>query len=148
MRKCERGFTVIELIVFFIILVVLAVVFIVQKSDLQLRADDQTRKTAINSMAADLENVFYKQNKYYPDSISKDNLTAIDPALFTDPNGYTLSGNECDYTDASGQAQTDGDCDYHYAPTGCDKNGHCTGFKLTADMAKEADYEKDSPSAK
>jgi type II secretory pathway pseudopilin PulG len=146
MKKVKQaGFTVIELIVFFVILVTLAIVFIVQKNDLAVRYEDELRKTAINAMYYDLTEVYYAEHKYYPAEISSQNLTAIDPALFTDPDGYTLDGAKCTYTDLNDEEQTDGDCNYRYEVTGCNGEGQCQNFKLIAKLAKEADFVKESP---
>ena len=143
--KKQAGFTVIELIVAFVVLVVLAVFFAIQRNDLEVTARDVQRKVAINAFYYDLTEVLYAKNKYYPETISRDNLKEIDPTLFTDPNDFTLNGTECDYTDSSGAKQTDGDCDYHYTTSNCDADGHCQAFKLSADMEAEATYTKKSP---
>jgi len=144
-QQRQSGFTVIELIVFFAILVTLGVVFVIQKNDLSIRYDDQQRKVAINSMYYGLTEVFYAQHKYYPAEISSDNLKAVDPELFTDPLGFTLNGSACEYEDSMGEKQTDGDCDYHYEGLDCDGDGKCKGFRLTAILEKEAEYVRESP---
>jgi len=146
--KKQAGFTLIELMVAFVVLVTLATFFAIQKNELETAARDQTRKTAINAMYYNLTEVFYAQNKYYPETISRDNLTAIDPALFTDPDEFTLNGNACTYTDADGKKATDGDCNYRYTPSECNEKGECQKFKLSADLEAEAVYTKNSPEQK
>jgi prepilin-type N-terminal cleavage/methylation domain-containing protein len=146
--KRQAGFTMIELIVAFVILATLAIFFAIQRSDLEVATRDQARKTAINAMYYDLTEVFYAQNKYYPETIGRDNLKAMDPALFTDPNKVTLDGTKCNYTDADGEPATDGDCNYHYTSSDCNEKGECQKFKLTADMEAEAAYSKISPEKK
>jgi type II secretory pathway pseudopilin PulG len=143
--KKQSGFTIIELLVAFVVLVTLAIFFAIQRSDLEVATRDQTRKTAINAMYYNLTEVFYVQNKYYPETISRDNLKAIDPALFTDPDEVTLDGNKCTYTDADDKPANDGNCNYHYTPSDCNEKGECQKFKLTADMQAEAVYSKTSP---
>jgi len=143
--KKQSGFTVIELIVVFIVLVTLAVFFAIQRNGLEVAARDTQRKVAINAFYYSLTEVFYAQHKYYPQTISRDTLKAVDPTLFTDPNGYTLNGGQCVYTDANGNQATDGDCDYHYNASNCNSQGQCQAFKLTADMEAEATYAKSSP---
>jgi type II secretory pathway pseudopilin PulG len=138
----QAGFTVIELIVAFIVLAVLTVFFVLQRNDLEATARDATRKTAINAMYYALTEDFYVQNQYYPRTISRDNLKSIDPTLFTDPIGFTLNGDQCVYTDLDGEQATDGECDYRYTAENCDGDGHCKSFKLTAILEKEATYEK------
>jgi prepilin-type N-terminal cleavage/methylation domain-containing protein len=144
MRR-QSGFTIIELLVAFVVLATLAVFFAVQRHDLEVASRDQTRKTAINAMYYNLTEVFYAENKYYPETISRSNLKAIDPALFTDPTDVTLNGNHCDYTNTDGEEATDGDCNYHYTASDCNEKGECQKFKLTADMEAEAEYSKSSP---
>jgi type II secretory pathway pseudopilin PulG len=143
--KKQSGFTVVELIIFFVILITLAVVFVIQKSDVAARYDDERRKVAINSMYYNLTEVFYPANQFYPTSISRDNLKAIDPELFIDPTGFTLNGTACEYEDEDGETQTDGICDYTYEGLDCDGDGKCGRFKLTSIMDKEADFVKESP---
>lgn len=146
--KFEQGFTVIELMIVFVVLVVLAVFFYIQRNDLEVASRDQTRKAAINSMYYALTEDFYKENKYYPRNISRDNLKAVDPSIFTDPDGFTLHGDKCTYTDADDQQATDGACNYKYVASQCDNDGKCQAFKLTADLEAEADYTKEAKAAK
>lgn len=143
--KKQAGFTAIELLVAFVVLVTLTVFFAIQRSDLSTAMRDQTRKTAINAMYFNLTEVSYQQNKYYPETISRNNLKAVDPELFTDPDGFTLDGNKCTYASLDDDQATDGNCNYHYAPSDCNSDGHCQSFKLTADMEAEAAYSKSSP---
>jgi prepilin-type N-terminal cleavage/methylation domain-containing protein len=142
----QSGFTVIELIIAIAVLATLTVFFVIQRSDLEVAARDQQRKTAINAFYYNLTEVYYAQNGHYPRVISRDNLKAVDPALFTDPFDYTLSGDSCVYTDIFGEKATDGDCDYVYSSSDCDEQGKCKAFKLTAFLEKEDAYQKSSPS--
>jgi len=145
MKKKQSGFTIIELLIAFVVLVTLAIFFAIQRHDLAVAQHDQIRKTAINAMYYNLTEVFYVENKYYPETIGRSNLKAMDPALFTDPDERTLNGNECKYTDKEGKPATDGDCNYRYTPSDCNEKGECQKFKLTASMEAEADYVKNSP---
>ena len=141
--KRERGFTVVEVSIVVIVLIVLAVFFIIQRNDLEKANRDQERKMAINSMYYSLTEGFYVDNGYYPRTISREQLPTVDPTLFTDPSGYTLEGDTCVYTDDDEQ-KADGQCEYHYIASDCDNDGKCKSFKLSADMEKEADYTKSS----
>ncbi|MDR1196975.1 MAG: type II secretion system GspH family protein [Candidatus Nomurabacteria bacterium] len=123
--KREDGFTVIELVIFFVILAVLAVFFVIQKLDLDASYKDQDRKIAVNAMYYSLTEVFYEENRYYPSEIEDDTLWAIDPELLYDPWGIFV-----------GEA----DGDYRYEGLDCDNNGRCKKFKLTAELEKEAEY--------
>ena len=141
-RKSENGFTVVEIIIAIVVLAVLATFFVIQRNSLESAQRDQTRKTAVNAMYYDLKDVFFAKNKYYPKTISRDNLTAMDPNLFTDPNGYILNGDKC--TDKDGNVVDASVCNYHYSATDCNAQGQCQQFKLTADMEAEAQFVKTS----
>ena len=90
---------------------------------------DEQRKTAINAMYYSLEEGFYAQNGYYPQTISDTVLTTMDPELFTDPDGVNLGSEGSTYT---------------YEPADCDDNGHCQEYTLRADLEREDDYIKRS----
>jgi len=139
--KKQSGFTVIELVISFVVLVTLTVFFAIQRNELEVAARDQTRKTAINAFYYNLTENFYTEHRYYPRTISRDNLKAVDPTLFTDPDGFTLNGDKCVYTDANGDQATDGNCNYSYTASNCNSDGECKAFKLTADMEAESSYQ-------
>ena len=126
--KRTHGFTVIELIVVVVFLSLAAIVFFAQKNNLEVAAHDSERKTAINAMYYSLEEVFYANHKYYPQTISADNLTSMDPALFTDPNGIKIGA---------------GSSDYRYEATNC-TNDQCKSYTLRSTLENEADYIKQS----
>jgi len=128
MPKKSQGFTVIELVLIIIVIGFASVLFFMQKHSIEVIANDDTKKTAINSMYYGLEEVFYTTYKYYPQTISTDNLRSVDPALFTDPSGIKI-----------GTAGSD----YSYAPTNC-TDGHCKSYTLKANLTNEADYTKTS----
>lgn len=124
----QRGFTVIELLVVIVVLAAVGWLFWQQKNQVESAARDDKRRTAINAMYYSLEDVFYAKNKYYPGTISAKNLTSMDKALFTDPDGVALGTSESDY---------------RYEPTGC-SGGKCKGYTLRALMENEADFVKTS----
>jgi type II secretory pathway pseudopilin PulG len=124
--KHSKGFTVIELIVIIIIVGVTTTLLFMQKSNFDAAKRDAERKIAINAMYYNLEEVFFEKNSYYPSTIDSKTLRAMDPALFTDPNGVKLGEQ---------------DSNYRYEPTGCD-NTKCTGYSLRSSLEKEADYVK------
>lgn len=127
MNRTKKGFTVIELIVVIIFLSVSGWLFFREKDQAADINNDTARKTAINAMYYNLEEVFYPANHYYPSSIDSKTLRAMDPSLFTDPSGIPLG---------------DGLSDYRYDATGCGTTGHCTGYTLRSTMQREADYVK------
>ena len=124
----RKGFTVIELVIVAVFASLLFILFFIQKSNMDAMERDSSRKTAINAMYYALEESFYKENKYYPDSISEENIKVIDPALWTDPNGINLG---------------DPLSSYSYEPANC-KEGKCKEYVLKAVLEKEDDYVKHS----
>lgn len=154
----QPGFTVIELIVVAIILVVAGTLIFTQINSLKVAHQDEQRKTAINAMHYALEEVYYAQNKQYPSSLTPDILPSVDPALFTDPDGFTL-GKEALTEDELQKIIDEGEAtdgvtkrlaalnagkspNYHYDAVDCDASGKCKGYSLRADMATEAEYVK------
>lgn len=123
----QRGFTVIELLIVIVILAVGGWLFFSEKARVNAVARDDTRKTAINAMYYNLEEVFYPKNGYYPSTINSKTLRAMDPTLFIDPNGISLG---------------DTGSDYRYDATGCSTDSRCTGYSLRAVMEREADFVK------
>ena len=103
-----------------------SILFFVQKNSIEVSSQDNAKKTAINAMYYGLEEVFYPANKYYPQSISSDNLKSVDPALFTDPNGVKLG--------TAGSA-------YTYTPTNCSEN-MCKSYTLKTTLTNEANFTK------
>jgi len=126
--KRSQGFTVIEIIIVVAFLGFAAVLLLIQRGDLVASQRDSQRKTAINAMYYNLEEVFYAKNGYYPSKINSNTLAAMDPNLFTDPDGIKLG---------------DADAQYHYDASNC-LNNKCKTYKLTAEMEKEATYVKKS----
>ena len=122
----RRGFTVLELVIVAAVASLLLILFFVQKSNLDAMNRDDARKTAINAMYYALEEGFYAQNGYYPEEISEKNLTVIDPALFTDPDGNYITSQ---------------DSSYSYEATNC-KEGKCKSYSLRAELEKEDTYVK------
>lgn len=124
--KRAQGFTVIEIIVVILFLGVATTLLLIQRGNLEAAQRDQQRKTAINAMYFNLEEVFFEKNSFYPAEITSKNLSAMDPELLTDPNGVKI-----------GEAASD----YRYEGINCN-NDQCKGYRLTAQLEKEAVYEK------
>ncbi len=127
--KQSRGFTTIEVITVLLFAIIAASLFYTQQAALQAASRDNTRKTAINAIYYNLEEVFYRQVNYYPQTIDSSDLPAMDPELLTDPDGYKLG---------------DKFSNYQYTAKDCDLDGKCQGYRLTADMEREAEYVKTS----
>jgi type II secretory pathway pseudopilin PulG len=128
MKRLE-GFTVIEVLIFFIILATLAAFFVIQKTDLDTSYADRDRKAAINALYYNLTEVYHPAHNSYPEQITIDTLTGIDQTILTDALGNTIG---------------DAESSYHYEGLDCDNQAKCKDFRLTATLDKEADYEKSS----
>lgn len=128
MKKQTNGFTVIELIFVAFLFGVASIIFFVQKQNIEVISRDETRKTAINAIYYSLEEVFYANNKYYPQTISNDALKSVDPSLFVDENDIAAGSAGSEYT---------------YTPTNCTDN-KCKSYTLKTSLENEADYIKAS----
>ena len=124
--KKMRGFTILELVVVIFFASLLLILFFLQKLNLDAMHRDEQRKEALNAMYYALEEGFYAKNGYYPEKISEENLTVMDPSLFTDPNGVNLGREGSDYT---------------YEAASC-SNGKCKEYTLKAQLEKEDTYIK------
>lgn len=122
----KKGFTILEIVIVGVFATLLFVVFFVQKSNIDAMQRDEHRKIAINAMYYALEESFYKEHQYYPEQISEDNLKVVDPALWTDPDGYNLGNPESSYS---------------YEPANC-KDGKCKEYVLKSTLEKEDAYIK------
>lgn len=123
----RNGFTVIELLVIIVLLGVGSWVYFTEKSRVDAVQRDAARKIAINAMYYNLEEVYFEKNGYYPNTIDSKTLRAMDPSLFTDPEGNKV-----------GTASSD----YRYTGKECGTNNHCKGYELRSSMEREADYVK------
>lgn len=128
MIKRAYGFTVIEILFVAVLIGAASILFFVQKHNIEVIAHDDMKKVSINAMYYSLEEVFYPANKYYPQSISSDNLKSVDPDLFTDPEGIKIG--------TAGSA-------YTYSPTNCVDN-KCKNYTLQSALENEGDFIKTS----
>ena len=126
--KAKSGFTVLEIIIVTAFAGLLFLLFFLQKSNLDAFDRDEKRKTAINAMYYALEESFYKEHNYYPEFISEENITVIDPALWTDPDGHNLG---------------DPLSSYSYEAANC-KEGKCKEYILKTKLEKEDTYTKNN----
>lgn len=124
--KRKNGFTILEISIVAVFATLLLILFFVQKNNIDAMERDEDRKTAINAMYYALEEGYYANKGYYPESISENNLKMIDPALWTDPLGFNLN--------------TEGSS-YFYEPADC-TDGKCKEYTLKAVLEKEDIYIK------
>lgn len=103
-----------------------AIMLIYQRDNIQAAQRDDKRKISINAMYYNLEEVFYERNGHYPEVIDSKTLTAMDPDLFIDPDGFKLGESASDY---------------RYSPIDCSSE-ECKGYTLTGQLEKEADFIK------
>ena len=122
----KHGFTILEIVIVAIFASLLLIFFFIQKSNIDAMNRDEDRKIAINAMYYAIEESFYPQNGYYPEFISEENIKAIDPSLWTDPNGYNLGDPKSSYS---------------YEAANC-KNGKCKEYTLKTSLEKEDAYIK------
>lgn len=122
----KQGFTILEVCIVAVFAGLLLILFLIQKSNIDAMERDEDRKIAINAMYYALEESFYPQHGYYPESINEENITVIDPALWTDPSGNNLG---------------DPQSSYHYEAANCN-NGKCQEYILKAELEKEDTYIK------
>lgn len=122
----KKGFTVLEVVIVAIFATLLLIFFFLQKENIDAMHRDEQRKIAINAMYYALEEGFYKENGYYPETISEENIKVIDPALWTDPDGINLGNSASSYS---------------YEPANCE-NGRCQEYTLKAQLEKEDVYVK------
>ena len=122
----KKGFTILEVIIVAVFASLLLILFFVQKQNIDAFERDEDRKTAINAMYYALEESYYAEHGYYPESISEKNIKVIDPALWTDPQGFNLG---------------DANSSYSYEPANC-KDGKCKEYILKATLEKEDAFVK------
>lgn len=125
--KNVAGFTVTETLVSVIFAGVVATTGYTIYEALQMTHRDQERKTAINAIHYNLEEVVRPKLGAYPRTLSTVQLTAMDESLLKDPAGIT-----------AGQTGSD----YRYEATGCNGTDRCSGYQLRADLERETDFTK------
>ncbi len=124
----QQGFTVLELIIVIVFLVVIGTVFFVQRRDTEIAQRDSIRKTTINAIYYNLEEVYYPANKTYPEKLAADQLKGLDPTLLKDPDEVMIGEQNSSY---------------RYEPKDCHE-GKCKSYELRADLESEADFVKNS----
>ncbi len=124
--KNKSGFTILELAIVIAVAGFALAIGFVQKMNVDAMNRDKDRKIAINAMYYALEESFFEENGYYPETISEKNLKVIDPQLFTDPSGIVLGEPGCSYI---------------YEAADCE-DGECKEYTLRATLEKEDDFIK------
>lgn len=125
----SSGFTTIELLALIVFIGLIGAVGYDRYQAIQTVHRDQDRKTAINAIYHNLEEVVKPTLGGYPRVLQAAQLKAMDPQLLKDPQGVLVG--------ASGS-------DYRYEPTGCNGGDICRDFTLSSQLENEGDYTKTS----
>lgn len=125
--KKAAGFTIIELLVFVIVITAAGLFAVTNIRGARAQDRDSTRKIDINTLTYQLEKS-YEDKKYYPEKLDGSTVKDIDEDTLTDSNGLKVN---------------DPGSNYQYRPSDC-KEAKCSGYTLTAQLEKEAPYIKES----
>lgn len=128
LKKQEKGFTIIELMVVTLVILGLGFLMFNSLSDVRGRGYDTERRSDVNLLSQQLE--FYYdlgETSTYPtlanlqdENWVKENLKGLEAEALTDPAGVKIGEEGSDYT---------------YEPTNCGDTG-CASFTLSADLDK------------
>lgn len=134
LKKNNRGFTIVELLIVIVVIGILAALVIVTYNGIQQKARDTERKTDIKALQGHLE-AYWADNAKYPTLTQANDATfrstyfkGLDLAAFADPknpSSQTLCGTA-----------SLGCYGYSVTPAGCDNGagGDCSNYVLTADL--------------
>jgi len=141
LKKAQRGFTIIELLIVIAIIAILAGLVLNNFQGAQAKARDTQRVTDINNVHSKLEE-YYNENGAYPSTIVAADLPGIDAESLNDPDGTAIVANAAVADAAAANAVADPDTDggeYLYIPypTGCTDD--CTGYVLKTFIERPAD---------
>ena len=141
LKKAQKGFTIIELLIVIAIIAILALLVLNNFQGAQAKARDQQRTTDINNIHGKLEE-FYNENNAYPSTFTAATFPGIDEGSLADPTG----GQAPTFNTAADGAAADGantptsdtttTAGYAYIayPAGC--TTACTGYRLKAFIEK------------
>ena len=139
LKKNNRGFTIVELLIVIVVIGILAALVIVTYNGIQQKARDTERKTDIKALQGHLE-AYWADSAKYPTLTEINDATAggfrqtnfkgLDSAAFADPKNptnQTLTGTD---------STTVGQYIYLVTPAGCDNGsgGDCTNYSLKANL--------------
>lgn len=142
-KKAQKGFTIIELLIVIAIIAILALLVLNNFQGAQAKARDQQRTTDINNIHSKLEELYNEKN-YYPAALSltgTDGLVGMDEGSLKDPQGGQAP------TEVSVAGATEADAEpyppsdtatsngYKYITYGCTA-GQCEGYRLKAFIEK------------
>lgn len=141
LKKAQKGFTIIELLIVIAIIAILALLVINNIVGANAKARDSQRITDVKSIATKLEE-FYNDNGSYPSTFDNTTLAGLDEQALLDPNGgnsITINAGVATATLADGVAAPTSDpsngASYIYIPFNCNGTA-CTGFRLKTFIEK------------
>lgn len=132
-RKTNRGFTIVELLIVIVVIGILAALVIVTYNGIQQKARDTERKTDIKAVQGQLEAYWANQAKY-PTMVQLNdgtfrtaNMKGLDPSALADPKN---SGSQQVCGTAAANCYG-----YSVSPAGCDNTAtDCDNYTLTANL--------------
>lgn len=142
LKKAQKGFTIIELLIVIAIIAILALLVLNNFQGAQAKARDQQRTTDINNIHGKLEE-FYNENNYYPHNLDIADFPGMDEGALKDPTGSQApsvtivadrAAAEAAGTNPAGDSATTASYAYLPYPTGC--NDNCTGYVLKTYIEK------------
>lgn len=153
-KKSDHGFTTIELLIVFVVVIVLGSLILVTYDGVQQRKHDTDRKTDIIKLDGQIQ-AYQAETDKYPSlaqinnpSFRAANMKDLTENNFTDPSWKT-SDKDCTSNSVAilqGSSTPQLGCyGYDPSPAGCDnKNTDCTSYILTADLETGGVYTKES----
>ena len=139
LKKAQKGFTIIELLIVIAIIAILATIVLVNVQNATAKSRDTKRSTDVNAIQTKLEE-FYNENSYYPATLTLTDLKGLDEGALKDPKGSqapeAITVADSTAADSSmPQVDTANDPGYRYVPFGCNA-GQCAGYQIKASMEK------------
>lgn len=133
LKKAEKGFTIIELLIVIAIIIILAALVLNNFQGAQAKARDTQRVTDINNIHSKLEE-YYNENNYYPDTFTASTFPGIDAESLKDPKGVSVTINAAvaDATAANAVNTQSSTANYLYIPYNCTGTPatQCSGYVL------------------
>lgn len=138
-KKAQKGFTIIELLIVIAIIAILALLVLNNIQGAQAKARDQQRTTDINAIATQLE-AFYNENSYYPAALTLTDLKGLDEGALKDALGgqapqETSVATASDADAAAAPTDSNSAPGYAYITYDC-TSAQCKGYRLKADIEK------------
>jgi type II secretory pathway pseudopilin PulG len=146
-KKQNRGFTIVELLIVIVVVIVLALLVISTYSGIQSKTRDAKRQADLKSLQSQIE-AFFTNNGYYPNltdlnspSWRSSNLKDFSPSVLVDPSSSCSPSKDKCLVGGNGEAKA-----YSYSATqsdgitGCDgsigsgNDQNCAKYTLTATL--------------